>query len=536
MTPSTPRGAVRAAASVVLLLVVLLSSVADAQDGRYLRHFAGPPLRGPKPLAIVQVDDMKTKWITGQTKLFAPITSICMEYRVSLTLNSDFVSVTITNPNVCLRPDCKAKPDYDPCIKPVWLDQAVVCPFALEWVDRSTSAVYTLPTRQNVPTNIAMEPLSITVPQALDRSLITDSMELRVTILCRETNLMETSIPQWFYPDVTSLDGSKEYRAVFDRSSAQRILGIQFYSRVVSTGNYEVYIYFRRKQPTPPLVHKIMFGSGCEYNYVSLGGAVINNCQWFSNFYTFPSVQRNWVYIHQTCTYMTCANSWAYPYSSTSQLVWEYYEDYRQHKSNITLNFNTLVATTKNPATGYSVTYTPTNGEYAMKFRFTWRDVIEDTTGYSAGTVDSFAYNYFLGLYLVPPFAVQDVWVTVHNELGNRMFSEIEKRVPYRKGLGDGPGQLGWPTALNNYYTGVGSYSLVNVMVRYNRQSKLGDTEEEKRAALLRGFVEDNDGDVTQIVSPIPKSILSESGVMGAVAANAIPAGKQFGSSRGSRA
>jgi hypothetical protein len=522
-----------------IAIALLLTTPVEAQSGLYLRQYAAQPLRGQKDPFVMLVEDAKTQWATGQTKVFTPVTSACMEYRVSLTLNSDFVSVTITNPNVCLHPTCLDSEDgYDPCMKPVPLDNSVVCPFSLEWIDRSTTAVYTLPTRQNVPTNIAMEPLSIAIPQALDRDVVTDLMELRISIVCRETTLITHTIPRWFYtpaaPDPTQRDSWAE----FDRSAGQHVLGMRLYWKVVSDGsyitnyhdgNFDVFVYFNRKKSSTPFTHKMRIGYGCEYNYAAtLIGRVINNCGWFTHFYYFPTAPRTWVQIHEVCTAYTCANRWSYPYVNPSLLVWEYYEDYRQHKSNITLNFNILVAATKNPATGYSVTHTPTNGEYAMKFRFTWRDVIDNTTGMTNSAIDTYAYTYCIGLYLVPPFAVQDVWVTVHNELGIRIFTEFEKRVPYRKGLGDGPGQLGWPTALNNYYTGVGSSSLVNVMVRYNRQSKLGDTEEEKRTALLRGFVEDNDGDVTQIVSPIPKSILSESGVMGAVAANAIPAGKQF--------
>merc|ERR1719197_1240196 len=76
--------------------------------------------------------------------------------------------------------------------------------------------------------------------------------------------------------------------------------------------------------------------------------------------------------------------------------------------------------------------------------------------------------------------------------------------------------------ALNTHFDPATDFTIT---VRFNRQSKLGITEEEKRVNLLRRFVEDNNGDVSNFTAPIPKTILSEEGLMGAVASRAITSG-----------
>jgi hypothetical protein len=513
---------------IALLAVVMLFAAAPVagQVGTYLRQYTSAPVKGPNP--VITITNALSTWATGNVRIYKPILSVCMEYVVTINVGATFLMVTITTPDVCNRPDCNtgSPPNYNfpPCKAPVWVDSAIVNPFALEWVDKSTTAVYTLPTRQNVPTNIALEPQSITIAQALDRTLLTDLMELRITILPRETNQIVQPLNAWFSGATSIVDINfwSEFYMPFTRTESQRSLGIQWYTKVQQYpgSTYPVYTFYRRKQPTPPFVHKVRYGSGCPYTCCC---CVINNCGWFNRIFSYATTQTNWVSTFDTCTTGTCMNWYQNTDWGTSFLVWEYYEDYRQHRNNVTVTFASLLTDVRDPNNGY-VKSVSTTGPFPMRFRFTWRNLTESTYLRTDAQVAADAAMY-IGLYIVPPFQIQDLWVTVHNELGNRLFTEVERRVPFRKDIGDTAGQLGWPYALSTMYH---PSVRMSVIARYNRQTRLGTSEEEKRVALLRGFVEDNDGNVAQITAPIPKTILSENGLMGAVAANAITAGTKF--------
>ena len=466
-----------------------------------------------------------TTWGTGFTKLYTPLaTGNCNEYQVTLTVGVKFISVMVRNPRWCNLPFCAPDGSWNnynggTC---KYGDYAVLAPFSIEWVDRSTTAVYTLPTRQNVATNIGIETTMITIDNALDRTLVTTSMDLKVTIRPRETNFFYQEISAW-YGGLDYTNGPnwwKERYLPLRRTSATRSLGLQFFYKIQEypNNNFPGHGFVRRKQPTPPFMFKFRWGEGCECYYCSQP----NNCWWFDRITKVDTYTYNWWYRFLDCG-AACDDYWRSANDGgPSLLVWDFYEDYRQHRNTATVTFSAVQAWVQNPANKY-VMVVDTTGPFPMKLRLTWRNVTEDRSAQTFAQESADAKR-FIGLYIVPTFPIQDLWVTIHSG-GTRIFTELERRVPFRD-IGNKPGQPGWMFALTDMYDAA---TTCNIVVRYNRRNKIGTTPEEQRASLVRGFVTDNDGDVSQITSPIPKTILSTEGVMGAVAANAIASGTTFG-------
>jgi hypothetical protein len=507
------------------LFVTLAILRVHGQNGFWSNKYASAMITSPTP--FTQVVTGADTWPLGTVKHYVLASSACTKYFLSITKAASFFQATVTNPNICSWPSCTA-PGYGQAgcqtgTPSGWANYQNVYPFSLEWWDTSTTAIYVLPTRQNTPIGMTPEATTFTITQALATSMATASMRLLLTIIPRQTNLFTMSIPGWYYafPYASSPANWKQvdYTNLLPIVGASGRLGLQYFlqGQVSDSGvYYTTQNWFRRKQPTPQFYFKAQWGSGCwSSNYFQL----INLCGWYALSYYYSSAN-DWINQQITCTNSICADSWtntANP-GTVSTLAWEFFEEFRVYSNNVTLTWATVFNNVSSASNGYSMVV-QTDGNASFPLRLSWANITDVADCCTVSDIVAKQRSY-IGVFIVPPFAVQDLWITVHDENGNRLFTEVDKRVPYR-GSTAGPSQPGWHLALSNR---VYASQRMNVVVRWNRRNQIGTREEEIRANQLIGFVTDNGGSVSLLTAPIPLTIVSGSGIMGAVAAQAFTA------------
>jgi hypothetical protein len=93
---------ITAALALLAVTAVLLTVPVTAQTGWNLKQFVKKVRTTPNPMTI-SVLNAKT-WGTGFSTTYTPVVSACEEYRVTLTVGAKFISLTVTNPQVCDYP------------------------------------------------------------------------------------------------------------------------------------------------------------------------------------------------------------------------------------------------------------------------------------------------------------------------------------------------------------------------------------------------------------------------------------------------
>eukprot|EP00672_Neobodo_designis_P020269 CAMPEP_0174838296 /NCGR_PEP_ID=MMETSP1114-20130205/7296_1 /TAXON_ID=312471 /ORGANISM="Neobodo designis, Strain CCAP 1951/1" /LENGTH=795 /DNA_ID=CAMNT_0016072391 /DNA_START=265 /DNA_END=2652 /DNA_ORIENTATION=+ len=465
-------------------------------------------------------------WGTGYSQTFKPVVTPCEEYQVTVTVGATFIGVSVTNPHVCSYPTpcIPASGDYSkPGCK--WAQYRVIAPFALEWVDKSTTATFTLPTRQNTPINIPMEATTLSVPEALDKRTVTNLMELRIRIMPIETTTLESQEENMWGGVPDDLFAFKTGYVDFNRANADRSVGIKYQYNIRYWDPHDMYyghMYHRRKQPTPPFMFKQRFGDGCDWSPGDFEKCQGPGYGYYHRVHAYPAPANDWNYLRMDCD-RYCDSYWINADDGWSWSYHEFYEDFRLRKHTVTVDWAAVKAATQLASNGYATTVdAPDANNQSIKLRFEWRNLTEFRDGSTTEAAEATTARQTVGVYVIPPnYQIQDLWVTVHSDAGKRVFTDMERRVPYRN-PNSPTGHVGWMWALTERFVPVTDFTIV---VRYNRAVKLGTTEEERRVALLRGFVDDNNGDVSNMTSPIPKTILATEGVMGAVASRAITSG-----------
>jgi hypothetical protein len=509
--------------TIVALVAIAGATLSAAQTGWNLKQFAKFARTTPLPMTI-SILNAKT-WNTGFSVTYKPVASACEEYRVQLTVGAKFISLTVTNPQVCDYPTPCSPTDYgQPGCR--WAQFAVVGSFSVEWVDKSTTATFTLPTRQNAPENVPMEATTLTIPEALDKTLVTNAMDLIVRIRPIETTTLVSNEPTMYGSIPNDLNDFKVDFIDFSRSNAERSMGVTMRYHLRDWSSVFIgHTYHRRKQPTSPFMFKHRMGSGCTWSDTTTAACRGPGYGYYQRVQPFATPVNDWNYLRMDCSRSYCLDWYMNADTGSSQSYYEYYEDFRLLKHSVTVNWATVKADTQLAVNGYASMATAidaTNTSIA-NLRFVWHNVSEFRSALTTAAAEAAEARKTVGLYVVsPPYQIQDLWVTVHNQAGTRIFAEMERRVPFRSPAAAG-GHVGWMWALNERFDAA---TTLTIVVRFNRAASLGITEEEKRVALVRGFTEDNNGDLSNVTAPIPKTILSEEGIMGAVAARGILAGQ----------
>lgn len=169
-----------------------------------------------------------------------------------------------------------------------------------------------------------------------------------------------------------------------------------------------------------------------------------------------------------------------------------------------------------------------TVGQYGMEFRFINYDLPLDGKEYNISTPHLLTDTVLppghtvLGLYILQPFPIKDLWVTVTDNNGTILFEEQEVHVPFVEKSAQG--QVGWLFGVNHraFSNALG----VRVTASYNRRQSLGSTPEQQKSRLLINWLQDLSGTSwSAFVSPIPSTIIIRRGLLGAVAGRQIWSG-----------
>jgi hypothetical protein len=514
----------------VFFALIALISHANAQSDYWSAKYSSAMVTSPTPLTVTI--NGADSWSVGTVNHYVLTSNSCSAYFLTITKGAAFLQVAVTNPNFCTFPNCYYYYSYCQSYSTPsgWSSYQNVYPFQIEWWDVSTSASYAIPSRQNVPVGMTPESTTFVIPQALPNRAITPSMQVHVTIRPRSTNLFKLSVTGWYnnFPQAsTGQWKTQDYTSTLPIIGASGRLGLQYVSRGQISDSLSTYWMtnaFRRKQPTPQFYFKYMWGQGCWWsNYIA--GFPTRNCGWYNGIHYFPAAT-DWTNLLVTCTNADCGDSYidADGPSDVSTLAWEFYEEYRMYSNNVTIDYDTAFTTVGNPTNGYAMTV-KTDGNISFSLRLSWLNITDVAPCCNFATIAALQRSY-IGVFIVPPFPVQDLWITVYDENGNRIFTEVDKRVPYR-GSSSVPGQPGWPLALSNR---VWASKKMYVTLRWNRRNTIGTREEEIRVNQLVGFIADNGGSTSLLISPIPLTILTATGVMGVIAASPLTNGQLVGS------
>jgi len=489
----------------VVSVVAVLAAAATAQDGRYMAKDFPSPIRGQYDIFFANAHN----WNVGSVNTITQVISGCADLKAIITVGSVFWQLKISNPNACL---CCCYGWYscggnkcDPCWKPK--PELLIFPFAVQFIDRTQLPEYVLPTRQNVPVNLPLWANSFTIVQAMDRRLVTSLMRINVTFVPRQTNLhvwktntgltcgifscnsyTGEGIPPWW---------RRQTYVLFEQSANNR-LGVRFKSKYgqINCGYYYSYsgakhFYWMRKMPTPPHVFRLQ---AQEY---------------YNNFFDWTWTSLTYTYNWSTA-YVTSSYWFDYYAGCSDPLgVWEFYEDRRFHRNYVELDLDVVL-----PKLLASNDTAPTwmqdvNGSYPMQLRIQWMNISQRVLNY----MRVWEAKHVLSVWVVQPFPIQDLWIEVHDESGTRIFTELERHVPYRPG--NGKGLIGWWYAIPK---NIHWRRWAKVTIRYNRRVRVGNRPEEEKALLLLYWARDQGCDVTKMQSPIPQTIESAPGTMGVVA------------------
>ena len=497
------------------LVGILGPLAADAQGSR---AFPYPPTSGTVTANIGNGATPITAVLPLNTDvpLYIFVAGCCNLVTATLRRGAVWTSLRVENTNSCgcccfgCNNGCAANMGAcNPCpTRPM-----VTSPFLARLTDTSKAVPFDLPTRQNTPSNLPLRTTTHTITQFVDSSLLTVQMSLNITMIPREVNNIvwrANKIGKNFFCGATCSTPPplpwRNRQPEFEDYPYERAIGIYGESEIQEcTGTLNGYFWVSRRAPVPPH-YTFYYGLGRSES----ASSTTSDRYWIPTTVATHTTGDLEAYVYNG-GWTAWWNEDGCGVSNSPEWNFEYYEDVRLNR--IVLNVN--IAALRSQLLSQGSVVIDANHSHGVKVRFVWWNMsFTPTTNMTAHRVE--ASKYF-GIQVVQPFPISDLWVETTDNLGVRLFTDVDRYVPYVKNTG--AGCVGYQYALNTNFAVATS---VTVEVKWNRRVRISTFVEETKAALVLRLARDQGGDVSKLISPIPRTIIPQGLVMGVVAKVAI--------------